>query len=233
MAYLGIKAVLERFQRSGSSTFTVGDAAKAMHKSAAYASLVLSTNKKVKRLVKGLYYVRGTSPYELASNVVYPAYVSLSAALQYYDLIDQNIIKYSVITTKRHKPVKFEGGEIEFITVDRTRLFGYTFRNNSYIALPEKMFTDCLYFGRPAFSQVEVSFASALENQQLDITKLKDYAVRMNRKSLINKLGFLLELNNIKADDMLGHTYRAGYVRVGKSADGVNKKWRVLYDRRK
>lgn len=236
MAYVGLRSILDRFQLAGMGTFTVRDVAKAMHKSTAYASMVLSTSKRVRRLERGVYYIPGTSPYELASNIVYPSYVSLVAALQYYELIDQNIIRYSVVTTKRHGSVRFEGGEIEFVTTSKERIFGYLFHYNFYIASPEKTFIDCLYFGSPDFPQVESSFASALDDKLLDIKRLKDHATRMRSKSLINKLGFLLELNGVPADDMLEHTYK-GYVRINRDRDrnikGVNRKWRILYDRRK
>jgi glycosyltransferase involved in cell wall biosynthesis len=52
-------------------------------------------------------------------------------------LIDQNIIKYSVISLKRHKPIAFESGaSIEFIAVKKRMMFGYINRDNAYIVSP-------------------------------------------------------------------------------------------------
>ncbi len=231
MRYMNFSAVLERLEKSGTLVFSVQDVAKVMHKSTAYASLLLSRHRNIVRLKKGVYYIAGAGMYEIASNVVYPSYISLGAALQYYDLIDQNIVRYSVITTKRHKELSTRQGTVEFITLSKDRVFGYTSDGNAYIATVEKTFIDCLYLGRPEFKQVEESFASALQDYKVRIDILKEFGIKMRSRSLINKLGFLLERSGIAADDLVSYTYRSKYVKVSRHADSRDRKWAVLYDR--
>jgi predicted transcriptional regulator of viral defense system len=231
MKYLKFDDILGFLSRSGMGVFTVYDVAKLMHKPTGYASLLLSKSRKARRIERGRYYLDGTSAYEVASGIVYPSYVSLAAALQYYELIDQNVVRYSVITTKRHRRLSLENGDYEFITVAKRRFFGYASYGRAYIATPEKLFVDCLYFGIPAFSQVEASFAAALGDNAIDVGRLKRYALRMGSKALINRLGFLLELSGIESDEMLQHTYRSKYVKVRRDTRGKNRKWRVSYDR--
>lgn len=230
MRYLSFDSVLDHLSKSGSSVFTVHDVAKTMQKSPAYASLMLSRSRKVKRVSKGIYCLDGASMYEIASNMVYPSYVSLSSALQYYELIDQNILRYSVITTKRHKELEFGNASIAFITLPKGKVFGYVSKNNAYVATIEKMFADCLYLHIPDFEQITSSFSSALEDYKIDIPKLKEYGIKMEKKSLINKLGLLLELNGINADDLLKHIYRPAYIKTNAHAKSKNKKWMVVYD---
>ena len=76
-----------------------------------------------------------------------------------------------------------------------------------------------------------MSFTSALEEKLVDTQRLKQYAERMRSSVLINKVGFLLELNGIGAGDLLASVYRAGYVNIKRDSKGENKKWRVRYDR--
>ena len=108
--------------QSNKHVFTVYDAAKLMGKTTSYASLVLSKSKKVIRVERGKYFIEGTSKYEVASNLIFPSYISLQAGLQYYGLIDQNILRYSVIALKRHKTIDLQGITIEFIKTSRYNL---------------------------------------------------------------------------------------------------------------
>ena len=109
-----LRDAIDELTRSGTHTFTVYDIAKMLGKSTAYASLLLSKSKKVHRIERGKYYIDGASKYEIASNIIYPAYISMHSAMQYYGLIDQNILKYSVITLKKHKVINISGTTINF-----------------------------------------------------------------------------------------------------------------------
>ena len=231
MEYIKFNSVLEMLAKSDMKVFTVRDVAKIMKKSTRYASLILSKNKKVHRLFKGTYYLEGTDAYQKASNIIFPCYISLSAALQYYDLIDQNIVKYTVITPKRHKNIKMKEGEVEFITLSKKRVFGYSFRDGGYIANLEKLFIDCLYLNKPDFNQINESFLYALKNNSIDIQKLKNYGLEMKSKLLINKLGFLLEHNGINADELYKYIYKPKYIELENGAKNKDRKWRILYDR--
>ena len=216
--------------RSGTHAFTVYDIAKMLGKSTAYASLLLSKSKKAHRIERGKYYIEGASKYEIASNVVFPSYVSMHAGLQYYGLIDQNVLRYSVITLKKHKPIDLGGTMINFIKTRKKAFFGYTSKSNAYIALPEKLFIDCLYFGGIPFSVLKEAMATAKEDNLIDIATIERYAVMLGSRVLVSKLGFLLEDAGINADRLLKYRYRS-YISVANTgASGKNKRWRINYD---
>lgn len=225
-----LRDAIDELTRSGTHTFTVYDIAKMLGKSTAYASLLLSKSKKVHRIERGKYYIDGASKYEIASNIIYPAYISMHSAMQYYGLIDQNILKYSVITLKKHKVINISGTTINFIKTKKKAFFGYTRKSNTYIVSPEKLFIDCLYFGGISFSLLKEAMITAKEDSLIDINTVEKYVAVLNNKVLVNKLGFLLELAGINADRLLKYKYR-NYIHLQNTGSkGKNRKWGVNYD---
>src|SRR5271157_2154633 len=118
-------SILDALSKSNKRVFTTYDVAKLMGKPSAYASLMLSKSKRASRIERGKYFLEEASTYEIASNIVFPSYVSLQAGLQYYGLVDQNIVRYSVIALKRHKTVEIRGSTMEFIKAEKRMFFGY------------------------------------------------------------------------------------------------------------
>jgi predicted transcriptional regulator of viral defense system len=223
-------SILETLSRSRKNVFTVYDAAKLMGKSTAYASLMLSKSKKVKRIEKGKYFIVGANIYEITSNIIFPSYVSLYAGLQYYSLIDQNILKYSIFTIKRHRKISINGNAVEFIKVKKSLFFGYENKANVYVASPEKLFIDCLYFNKPEFASLKDMLNTAINDGLVNTSLLKNYAIKVGSKVVVNKLGFMLESNNIDASELLSFRY-SNYVKVkDKEIKEKNSKWRIKND---
>ncbi len=222
--------ILERLSRSGMRVFTTYDVAKMMGKPTAYASLMLHNSRRVSRIERGKYFIGDASIYEIASNVVFPSYVSMHAGLQYYGLLDQPVIKYSVISLKRHGRLEVKGSQIVFIKARRRAFFGYVNRDGAYIASPEKLFVDCLYFGGVPFSMIKEALDSAKRESLINTGLMERYAVEIRSGALASRLGFLMEQAGLKADGLLPHRCR-GYVRISDTgASGVDKKWMVRYD---
>lgn len=221
---------IDKFASSGKHVFTVYDIAKMLGKSTAYASLVLSRSKKVHKIERGKYYIEGASIYEIASNVIYPSYVSMQAGLQYYELIDQNVIRYSIVTLKKHKSLEVNGSSINFIKTQKKVFFGYTEDNGSYIVSPDKLFIDCLYFRGVPFSVLIDSINEANRDKLINYQKIKEYAILIGSGVLISKLGFLLERAGINADDLLKYKYHSNISLSNTGDIGRSKKWGINYD---
>jgi Predicted transcriptional regulator len=119
--------ILAELASHNKRVFSINDAAKAMGKSKRYATKLLSSNKEVERIERGKYYIKTSNPdiYEIASQIIYPSYISAFAALQFYSVVEQSVVKYTVITIKRHKQIRVMGNVIEFVTVPKNRFFGY------------------------------------------------------------------------------------------------------------
>lgn len=227
-----INDAIDTLVRLNGPVFTVYNMAKILGKSTAYTSLVLSKNKKIERIERGKYTLVDTDVYNIASNIVFPSYLSLQSGLQYYGLIDQNIIKFSVISLKWHKQVilrdKFK---IEFLNISKDRFFGYTNKDGVYLASVEKLFLDCLYFGRPNLEALIESLGTAIREGLIVIELLNKYALRMKSHVIINKLGFILEKNGIKDGFLLKYRYK-NYIKVhGFNTVGKDENWRIIHDR--
>ncbi len=218
--------------RLNKPVFSIYDIAKIIGKSTAYTSLILSKNNRVERIEKGKYAVKDTDIYRIASNIVFPSYISLQAGLQFYGLIDQNILKFSVVSLKRHRQITIrEKFRIEFLSISKNRFFGYVNKDGVYIASIEKLFLDCLYFNQPDFETLIESLRVAIDEKLLDLDMLKIYALKMKSPVIINKLGFILEKNEVNMDSLLKYRYK-NYVKInGFGRTGKDEKWRVIYDR--
>lgn len=196
MSYNRIQDTLDGLQLHGKTVFTINDAAMLMKKPRKYVSKILSANRKVERIERGLYFIKSTAPvniYEIASQVVYPSYISLFSAFQYYSLTDQIVDKYSVISMKRHREINLGDNRIEFRTVERERFFGFQKIQNMYIASVEKAILDSLYLNTPPFSYVKEAFEAALQYSMLNMERLEQYAERMNSGRIDQKLRLLLD----------------------------------------
>lgn len=216
---------------TGKSVFTVYDLAKTIGKSVPYASLLLSKSRKAHKIERGRYYIDGTDPYIIASNMLFPSYVSLQAGLQYYGLMDQNTVRYSVISQKRHRSVDVQGITVEFIKPRREMFFGYINKSGAYMASPEKLFIDCIYFGRVPFHVLKDAVNTALREGVADPELIKAYAIRSGSKVLSSKIGSLLDGICIDADSLLGYRYK-NYVHIHDSGEErIDRKWGVIYDR--
>ncbi len=195
MIYNRVIDTLEELQLHGKTVFTINDASMLMKKPKKYVSKILSSNRKVKRIERGLYFISssgGDNLYEIASQIVFPSYISLFAAFQYYSVTDQVIKKYSVISIKRHREINLGENIIEFRTIGRERFFGFNRVQNAYIASIEKAILDSLYLNIPAFSYVKEAFDLSRQNSMLNLKVLREYAHRMNSGSVNRKLSKLL-----------------------------------------
>ena len=195
-----MQEVLDELALHNKTVFSIYDAARIMNKPTNYVSKLLSNNKKVRRIERGKYYLtdgRGINIYEIASQVVFPSYVSMFAAFQFYSVTEQFVIKYSVVTLKRHRPIAIENNAVEFIKIQKERFFGYKKNGNAYVATIEKAIVDSLYLGSPPFSYIEEAFAESLRRKIINVDLLVDFALRMKTKATPKRVQTLLKSENI------------------------------------
>ena len=195
-----MQEVLDELALHDKTVFSIYDAARIMNKPKNYVSKLLSNNKKVKRIERGKYYLkngRGINIYEIASQVVFPSYVSMFAAFQFYSVTEQFVVKYSVVTLKRHRPIIIENNAVEFIKIQKERFFGYKKNGNAYVATIEKAIVDSLYLGSPPFSYIEEAFAESLRRKIINVDLLVDFTLRMKTKAAAERVQTLLKSENI------------------------------------
>ncbi len=164
----------EYLSRNGIHVVTIADAAKIIGKSKAYASLFLFRDKALKLAERGLYYTRDATEYEVASNIVYPSYVSLVSSLRFHNLTEQMPNTIYVVITKRHAPIEdLNGYRVEFRSVSKRMMFGYRKVDGAFVADPEKAIIDMIYFN--IFHEYADEM---LEEGKIDLGTLSRYLAR-------------------------------------------------------
>ena len=197
-----MQEVIDEIALHNKKVFSISEAARIMNKPKNYVSKLLATNKKVRRIERGKYYLwdgRAIDIYEIASQVAFPSYVSMFAALQFYSLTEQSVVRYNVIALQRHRPLNVENYIIEFVKIKKERFFGYRKTGNAYVATVEKAIIDSLYLGSPPISYVEEAFAESFDKGMIDVELLVDFALRMKTKATARRVAALLQSRNINS----------------------------------
>ncbi len=191
---------LEKLRSLDLVVFTLIDAEQILDKSRAYIRLYLHRLERrglIFRIEKNKYALKGTNPLLIVTKITKPSYVSFLFALYIQHLTTQIPIKIQVVSPVSKKPLKFENYDFEFIKFPAHRIFGYyKYRLGGgyiFLANKEKTIIDCLYLQKSvSISDINTALSSC------DTTKLMNYAKRMNSTVLIQRLGYLLDLNHVK-----------------------------------
>lgn len=193
-----------------------------LNKTQTYNLIKSLKNKGHIELIKsGLYCTKGTDERVIASRIVHPSYISFLSALNYYGLSDQFPVKITLATTKRKKHRDYI-----FVTLGKDRFFGYMKINKIIIAEKEKALIDSLYLPKYAGGIKEVM--RCFREAEFDKKKLYNYALRMDTKSVIRRLGFIIDNIKLKFNFNLQNKIGRGYELLDPSQERKNnydKKW--------
>ncbi len=235
----------------GKSIFTFTDAKKALkgsrEKSLAQMLYVLSKKRWLQRLEKGRYLIlpfeageqRTYTAHEfiIAANLITPYYIGFRSALNYYGLTEQVSKTIYIVTNKQKKSLAVDGTTFKFVKLARRKLFGTTkiTIQEEKIALSdkEKTIIDCLDHLEYAGGITEVAKGLWLAKDELDFARLISYALRIEEKALLQRLGFLLEyfkLTDEKILTRLSQEIGKGYVKLdtlGAEQGRYLSKWRL------
>lgn len=167
----------------------------------------------IREIEKGKYLVLGfephrvlSNPFFIASRIVYPSYISFRSALHHYGLTEQVPLTVYAATTKRKNEVHFEGYRYKYIILSPHKFFGYERQMigelSVLVADREKALIDSLDQLKYAGGFEE--FAKALFNARNEInsSRLIEYAIKMKNKTLCSRLGFLLRKYNMKTEEI-------------------------------
>ncbi len=245
-AGLGKKSsrLLSELAENNKTIFTVDDAVKILkEKKSSVTKLLhdLTRNKWLFRLSRGKYLIlpleAGVKPefteheFIIASNLIKPYYISYWSALNYYGFTEQVSKTVFVVTTRRKREMNLLGLKIKFATIKENKFFGFkkiSINNHPVnIAEKEKVIVDCLDLPRNCGGITEVIKAIDSAREELDFKKLEDYAKKMKNQAIINRLGYILELLDIKTN----LTPSKHYVFLDpliKKKLGYNAKWKII-----
>lgn len=191
-------------------------------------NLLKSLKKKnaIKTLKSGLYSLNGINELAIGPYINWPSYLSFWSALSYYGFTDQMPKALFYASTKYKKRIK----DYRYITISKKRFFGYTRIGDIIIAEKEKAIIDSLLF--PKYSGGIGELASSIRKSigELRQDKLLDYAFKVKSKSVLRRLGFILESIGYEKKVLgailkhIGKGYELLDPSQGKR-NNLNKKW--------
>lgn len=138
-----------------------------------------------------------SNPLFIATRMVHPAYASYWTALHFHALTEQVPRTVFVATTRKHRPLNFNGARFVFVRVAAHKFFGYQRQVIGdlpvLVAEIEKALVDSLDQLRYAGGLLEVAKALYQARDRFDPDRLVEYANRMHNRSLCSRLGYLLD----------------------------------------
>lgn len=143
--------------------------------------------------------------YFISNKIYSPSYVSVHTALSFYGIIPEAIATITAVGTL--KKVNFENsfGTFSYQRILPELMFGYESKPilskmNFLLATPEKAILDFLYLYPLYNSEQEIRnlrFDEDFMQQELNMTRLEEYAGKFQSKALDKRLNFLLKINEL------------------------------------
>lgn len=214
--------------------FTINDIkkVKAYKNNKSYSVLVhrLKEKHKIKEIEKGKYTL-SDDPYLVATNIVFPSYVSFWSCSYYKGFTEQIINTIQIACSVKKKGIEFMNQKIEFIKINPKQMFGFKRdRNGVFIATDEKLLIDCLMFQRHIGNFDEIM--KVLQGAEMDKQIIIEFLKIIKNNSLIKRIGYLLE--KYKAIDICADFKKEikkdkNYIKLDiySKSKSINKKWRL------
>ena len=235
--------LLNELARKG-QTFTFEDAARISRLGSQSLKVTLSRMEKegwIERIEKGKYILiplgakKGgytINEFLIGSQLVKPAVIAYWSALNYHGFTEQIPNTVFIQTTSRKKEQELEifGVRYRIVRITEKKVFGFEKVWIDDVAVlitnPEKTVVDCL--DKPRYCGGIAETAKALHGD-LDIEKLKKYAIDIGNSAVIKRLGILCDKMGIKLDVEPG-LISGNYPLLGPSMHGkgiLNRKWKI------
>lgn len=182
--------------------------------------------------------------YVIGASLIEPYYFSYYTSNSHYGFTTQVPYTVFVATTKKKPDFEWLGSIFKFVTLSKHKFFGHMkeniFDTKVNMAEPEKSLVDS--FDKPKYAGGVEQLAGIMWRglPRVDKEKLVKYAVRMNSRSLIQRLGFIISFL-VKEDllkplppklenMLLKHLGRSViYLDSKRSKTGkLSKKWRII-----
>ena len=234
--------LIEKIKNAQLAVFEIDDAVKltGWKKEKSYQVVHNLKNKSLISEINGGKYaislfMEGINLFEIASNIVWPSYISFWSALNYYKFTEQLPRTVFVAATKSKRDIEFENNKIKFVTIAKKRFFGYRKVDEIIIAQREKALLDSLLLPRYAGGIDEVFKCLKNAWDEIDKELLVEYAMKMENKSLLKRLGHLIESGNLEINRELIEKMRSktgkGYSKLDPEMERkgeYNNKWRLV-----
>lgn len=192
---------------------------------------------RIKRDTYALEDVFFDSTFKIMTEAVKPSYISFWTALSYYGFTEQQVQTIQLISTKQFDDLKVRNKKVEISTFDPNKFFGYVDIHGMIIAEREKALIDSLYMMHRCGGLEE--YVKCLKNgfNEVDENRLERYIIRFRNKTLISRIGFLLDelgFTDRVSLDKLNKYISKSYVLLdpqGSAIEGHNSRWNIKINR--
>jgi predicted transcriptional regulator of viral defense system len=165
------------------------------------------------------------NPLAVASAVLDESYVGWWSAASYHGFTTQKPATVFVAVRKQMASRIIEGAEIKFVSVEARKFFGFNTYNvygrSARISDPEKTVLDCIDRPDLAGGPTELTRIVHAAMAEVDQEKLVADAMKMNSKSLLQRLGFLSDLVERPLAEDLRNKIRAALPKKAHSIFGA------------
>jgi len=125
----------------------------------------------------------GDEVFRIANIIQVPSYISLTTALGYYNITSQKQRDFiESIAVKRTKNIGIRHFQFVFTKVKKDFYTGFQFKDNYFIAFPEKAIADAVYLS--SVQKYNCDFPS-VDFKKLNRQKIEKYLRLTNKKTLI------------------------------------------------
>lgn len=205
-------------------TFNTTDLQRILHSNRNYAQLKLNRllkNKYISRVTNGTY-TCNIEIEQIATNIVYPSYISGWYASYRKGYTEQIINQVTIFTKVNKKETLFQNYKIKFIKTNY--VFGYYKEQEYFLADDNKLLIDAILY-QQEFGNFE-EIINIAKKATIDKDTIIEYLKKINKKSLNKKIGYLLEkYQNIDLYNLIEIDHN--YVMLG-NLKIKNKKWKII-----
>jgi len=229
MKTINLLKILQKY-----AIFTENDVAKIVKKKPQYVKTLvyrLNKQKMVNKIERGKYTLND-DVLIFSSYIMTPSYIGLWSAIRYYNLTEQMPKTIFVMVPRSRSSLRYKNILIEFVKTKY--FFGYKKENyrgfEIFMAEPEKAIIDSLISKKVPLDEI----ISSIKNKSIDTKKLINYAIKTKNKSLIKRLGFILEENKYNLQKRLKFVDN-NYVVLDTALEKKGKlikKWRIIDNRK-
>jgi predicted transcriptional regulator of viral defense system len=171
--------------------------------------------------------------FQISTELIKPSYISFRTALSHYGFTEKTEKKVQLVSTRKIGKMTIGDFKTDTITLKPSRFFGHVWEEGFLIAEPEKALIDTLF--RPDQCGGLDGFAKCLENawSELEESKLFHYAIGFDDRSLISRLGHIIEVLELETRNMgmLLSNRSKSYVTLDpaeRRSGEYDKVWRVI-----
>jgi predicted transcriptional regulator of viral defense system len=150
----------------------------------------LTKRKILRRLRRNLYEVilKPSDILEAANSIYQPSYLSFTYCLGKLGVLNQIAYEIEFATPRKTKRIQIRGRDVVFRKIKKELFFGYTLKDNVFIAKPEKALLDTLYLkarGLTTINEKELNLKGIPKQEFLKMSKKFPLKVQQEARRLL------------------------------------------------